>query len=61
MAWIGSALRIILLLIGSIAAFLLAYLVIGMMAFLFWPFGLVLLPLLVGAYFLIGRWVLRRL
>jgi len=62
MAGLLTAFRITLLLVGGLAALILAYFVIGMAMFPFGPFGMVgFVFLLLAAYFLIGRWVLRRI
>jgi hypothetical protein len=62
MGRIWSLLRIILLLTGGLAAFLLVFAAFSPVAYVLGPAGLVAMVfVMLGAYFLIGRWVLRRL
>ena len=63
MARSWNALRIILLLAGGLAAFVLTFFLIGAVAWLMPPGVAMIFAVLVmlAAYFLIGRWVFRRL
>ncbi len=62
MAQLWNPLRMILLIAAGLAAFLAFLFLAGFAAYPFGVYGTIALVfVLLGAYFLIGRWVLRRL